>query len=209
MPEDPIRISHIVRSGETLWSISRAYDQTVKSLAEANNLSDANRLRVGQRLLIPGATTTRRVPSTDLHVPNGGRSRDQGPALAWPVRGREILSRFGASRRTHRHTGLDIRGKGGDPVTAAAAGSVTFSSSMSGYGKTVIINHGGGLQTLYAHNRALLVHLGEHVSREQKIATVGRSGNASTEHCHFEVRRHKVAVDPLTYLSQQVADRRR
>ena len=161
-------------------------------------------------------TLAERERQSDKSIGSGHRGQEPArqaqephPVLAWPVRGREILSRFGASRRTHRHTGLDIRGKGGDPVMAAAAGSVTFSSSMSGYGKTVIINHGGGLQTLYAHNKALLVHLGEHVSRGQEIATVGRTGNASTEHCHFEVRRHNVAVDPLTYLSQQVADRRR
>jgi murein DD-endopeptidase MepM/ murein hydrolase activator NlpD len=201
-PDEPIGTFHIVRPGETVWAISRAYNRTVESIAEANDLADVNRIHAGQRLLIPGAPEIQRVPSSDLYSDNGGRSRDQGPALAWPVPGREILSRFGASRRTHRHTGLDIRGKRGDPVTAAAAGRVTFSSSMSGYGKTVIVDHGGGLQTLYAHNKALLVRVGEHVSRGQEIATVGRSGNATTEHCHFEVRLNDVAVDPLAYLSR-------
>jgi murein DD-endopeptidase MepM/ murein hydrolase activator NlpD len=83
---------------------------------------------------------------------------------------------------------------------ASAAGRVTYSGTMRGYGKVVILDHGNGLETLYAHNKKLLVNVGKRVSRGQKIATVGRTGNASTEHVHFEVRRNKGAVDPLKYL---------
>ena len=151
-----------------------------------------------------GGCGTKRQPVAG--VPSRPAARDlPGPAarplsLAWPVRGKEILSPFGVPRSDHRHAGLDIRGKAGDPVTAAAAGKVTYSGTMRGYGKTVILDHGGGLETLYAHNKKLLVSVGERVSRGQKIATVGRTGNATTEHVHFEVRRNQVAVDPLRYL---------
>jgi murein DD-endopeptidase MepM/ murein hydrolase activator NlpD len=167
----------------------------VETIADANRLDDVNRITVGQRLFIPGATKLRIVPPSDLY--NSSRA---GTVLGWPVKGREILSRFGERRSSHRHTGLDIRGNHGDPVYAAAAGTVTYSSTMRGYVRTVIIDHGNGLQTLYAHNTALLVRSGARVSRGQAIAKVGRTGNASTEHCHFEVRRNDVAVDPLKYL---------
>jgi murein DD-endopeptidase MepM/ murein hydrolase activator NlpD len=191
-PVEPesIRILHIVRRGETVWAIARAYGQTVEEIAQINGLADVNQIHAGQRLLIPGAIEMRSVPSNDR----------QPPALMWPVPGREILSPFGAQRRSHRHTGLDIRGKRGEPVTAAAAGKVVYSGKMHGYGKTVILDHGGGLETLYAHNDDLLVKVGDVVFPIQKIATVGRTGNATTEHCHFEVRRNGVPLDPLRYL---------
>jgi murein DD-endopeptidase MepM/ murein hydrolase activator NlpD len=188
-------VFHTVQPGETLWAISRVYEQAVRTIADANDLDDVNRITAGQRLYIPGATELRAVPPVDLF-----NSSRPGPVLGWPLKGREILSRFGEQRHSHRHTGLDIRGNLGDPVYAAAAGTVIYSSTMRGYGRTVILDHGSGLQTLYAHNTALLVQTGNRVNRGQAIAKVGRSGNASTEHCHFEVRLDDVAVDPLNYL---------
>ncbi len=191
----PLEIFHTVLAGETVWAIGRAYGVSANTIIDANNLDDVTAIPVGQKLLIPGAVELRSVPPTDLY----GKYRP-GPVLAWPVAGREILSYFGEQRRTHRHTGLDIRGNHGDPVTAAADGIVTWSSSMRGYGKTVIIDHGDGLKTLYAHNTALLVNVGNRVTRGQPIAKVGRTGNASTNHVHFEVHRGDIAEDPLKHL---------
>ena len=211
IPDEPTGVLHTVRPGETVWAIASAYHQSVREITEANNLVDVNRIRVGQRLLIPGATEERALPPRDPGA--GSRSRSNTPSrgtvlLAWPVRGREILSRFGTRRGNRRHQGLDIRGRRGEPVTAAAAGKVTFSATMRGYGRTVILDHGRGLKTLYAHNSSLWVRFGERVSRGQQIATVGRTGNASTEHIHFEVRRRNAPVDPLEFLSPSVAGAR-
>ena len=72
---------------------------------------------------------------------------------------------------------------------------------MRGYGNTVILDHGEGFQSLYAHNSRLLVRAGDEVSRGEPIAVVGKSGNATGEHCHFEIRKDRVPVDPLPYLS--------
>lgn len=191
----PLEIFHTVLAGETVWAISRTYGVPASAIIDANSLDEVTDIPIGQKLLIPGATELRSVPPADLY----GKYRP-GPVLDWPVAGREILSYFGEQRRTHRHTGLDIRGNRGDPVTAAAAGIVTYSGTMRGYGKTVIIDHGDGLKTLYAHNTALLVRVGDKIIRGQTIAKVGRTGNASTEHSHFEVRKNDVAVDPLKYL---------
>ena len=194
-PPPALQIFHTVLAGETVWAIGRTYGVPANAIIDANDLDDVSDIPIGRKLLIPGATELRSVPPADLY----GKHRP-GPVLDWPVAGREILSYFGEQRRTHRHTGLDIRGNRGDPVTAADDGIVTCSGTMRGYGKTVILDHGDGLETLYAHNTALLVQVGDKVIRGQTIATVGRTGNASTEHSHFEVRKDGVAVDPLKFL---------
>jgi murein DD-endopeptidase MepM/ murein hydrolase activator NlpD len=193
---EPVReIRHPVQPGETVWAISRAYGVPVDEIVAVNRLEDVTDIPVGEELLIPGATELREIPAADLY----GKYRP-GPVLQWPVAGREILSRFGEQRRTHVHAGLDINGKRGEPVFSAADGTVTYSGAMRGYGKTVVIDHGDGLKTLYGHNTALLVKVGDKVSQGQPIARVGRTGNASTDHVHFEVHRDGVAVDPLKHL---------
>jgi murein DD-endopeptidase MepM/ murein hydrolase activator NlpD len=87
-------------------------------------------------------------------------------------------------------------------VVATASGRVIYSDDrMRGYGNTVILDHGGGVQSLYAHNSKLLVRVGDQVASGEPIAVMGRSGNATGEHCHFEIRRNRVPVDPMAYLS--------
>jgi murein DD-endopeptidase MepM/ murein hydrolase activator NlpD len=122
--------------------------------------------------------------------------------FTWPVSGGVILSYFDDPRRNHRHAGVDIRGAPGQEVVAARAGRVVFSgNTLRGYGNMVIVDHGEGMQTLYAHGAALLVDVGDVVASGQPIARVGRTGNATTEHCHFEIRKDKLPVDPLPYLT--------
>ena len=75
---------------------------------------------------------------------------------------------------------------------------------MRGYGNTVVVDHGDGLTTLYAHNSELLVRPGDTVTAGQRIARVGHTGNATTDHCHFEVRRGDAPVDPLRYVIPEI-----
>jgi murein DD-endopeptidase MepM/ murein hydrolase activator NlpD len=196
-------VYHVVQQGQTAWRIATVYGITVEELARANGLADATRLDAGRRLLIPGAESPLHVPP--YPAPLTGSPTVVGPAMhgdwTWPVAGGTVLSYFGAPRRNHAHRGIDIEGTPGDRVLAARNGTVVYSAdNMRGYGKTVILDHGEGLTTLYAHNAKLLVRPGERVEGGQPIARVGRSGNASTEHCHFEVRRDAIAVDPLLFL---------
>jgi len=176
---DSTTVYHVVQPGQTLWSISQSYGVTVEELARLNNIEDPSRLLVNRRLLIPGTGAS---------------------GWAWPVPGGEILAPFGERRSDHRHTGLDIRGQDGQAVLAVRSGRVLYSSTMRDYRKTVIVDHGEGLSSLYAHNSKLLVNVGQQVRRGQPIARIGRTGNATTEHCHFEIRRGETPVDPLLYL---------
>lgn len=124
--------------------------------------------------------------------------------LSWPVNG-EITSPFGW--RVHPiwgtqifHAGLDIGADYGDPVHAADSGTVVYAGWMGGYGNAVMIDHGGGMVTLYGHNSSITVGEGEQVSKGQTIALAGSTGNSTGPHCHFEVRIHGEVVSPLQYL---------
>lgn len=134
---------------------------------------------------------------------NAGAAGGSG-ALMWPASG-PITSPFGW--RTHPifgtaryHSGIDIGADYGDTVVAADSGVVIFSDWMGGYGKAVIIDHGGGISTLYGHNSELLVSEGQRVSKGQAISRVGATGYATGPHLHFEVRENGSTVDPMGYL---------
>lgn len=121
--------------------------------------------------------------------------------LMMPVRGR-ITSRFGY--RVHPitgvyklHTGVDIACAAGTPIAAAADGVVIMAGWMGAYGYTVVIDHGGGISTLYGHNSRLLVSVGDHVKKGQTIARAGSTGYSTGPHCHFEKRVNGTPVNPL------------
>lgn len=123
----------------------------------------------------------------------------------WPVADGRILSHFGEPRSGRRHAGLDILGRHGQEVIAARAGAVVYSDdSMRGYGKTIILDHGDGIRTLYAHNSSLVAEAGRWVRAGETIARIGRSGNATTEHCHFEVRHEGTPIDPLSFVTPEL-----
>ena len=117
----------------------------------------------------------------------------------WPVQGK-VTSRFGPRGFFHVHRGVDIKAPRGTPVHAAAAGTVAFSGRQSSYGRVIKIDHPNGLRTIYAHNSSNFVTVGERVKAGEVIGAVGQTGRATTNHLHFEVRRHDVARDPLPLL---------
>lgn len=127
-----------------------------------------------------------------------------GGKLRWPIKGR-VMSPFGT--RVHPtfktktvHTGIDIDGKRGDPVGAAAAGEVLFAGWLRGYGQIVVLDHGGDLTTVYAHLSKISVAEGDRVTVGQTIGLVGDTGVATGHHLHFEVRVNGEARDPMRYL---------
>ena len=131
-----------------------------------------------------------------------------GGVMLWPVakEGTVITSPFGTRNHPIQgvvklHSGIDIGGAGyGAKVVAAEDGVVSFAGTLGGYGNCVIVNHGGGISTLYGHGQTLLTTVGTNVKKGNIIMEVGSTGNSTGPHLHFEVRVNNIAVNPATYL---------
>jgi murein DD-endopeptidase MepM/ murein hydrolase activator NlpD len=131
-----------------------------------------------------------------------------GGQLLWPVPGRTRMSdgfgyRIDPIKHVRKlHKGIDIPAPAGTTIVAAESGVVLIASVVSGYGNTVVIDHGNGIWTWYGHIRegGIKVKEGQKVTRGQKIAEVGSTGDSTGNHLHFEVRKNEVAVEPLPYL---------
>jgi murein DD-endopeptidase MepM/ murein hydrolase activator NlpD len=139
------------------------------------------------------------VVAQEASYPDAGEQSD-GPALTWPAPG-PITSPFGGARH---HPGIDIDGVTGDPVVAAGTGTVVQAddapAGYSGYGNIVMIDHGGGIATLYAHLSRVDVALGQAVQQGQQIGAIGATGFATGDHLHFEVRVNDKPTDPVPWL---------
>jgi murein DD-endopeptidase MepM/ murein hydrolase activator NlpD len=124
----------------------------------------------------------------------------------WPVAG-PISSYYGYRTSpggigSTFHDGVDIAGDYGTPISATAAGTVTQAGWVGGYGYLVEVKHADGIVTRYGHNSAVLVYEGQHVDQGSMIALMGSTGNSTGPHCHYEVRIHGEAVDPMYFLPQ-------
>lgn len=184
---------HRVQPGETLWDIARLYRVDVNKVATRNGLSNMNNIVVGQQLLIPYG-----VPGLDPALPSRGLA---AWPLSWPLVG-PISSPFGM-RDGKPHEGIDIAVEEGTPVRPTSPGRVVFAGPRGTYGLAVIIDHGGGVRTLYAHNSKVLVTEGSSVSANTIIALAGNTGRSTGPHLHLEVLKDGIPLDPLTCLVQE------
>ena len=148
--------------------------------------------------------TSRQIERMIRNAGNKGGSAQATGSMLWPTGG-PITSPFGW--RIHpvfgtqrMHTGIDIGADYGDDVVAVDSGVVIYADWMGGYGKAVIIEHGGGISTLYAHNSQLLVGEGQTVRKGQSISRVGTTGYSTGPHLHFEVRQNGTPMNPVDYL---------
>ena len=199
-------VFHIVKPGENLFRIGKAYDVSHEELARVNSIRDANQIFVGQRIFIPGAT--RQLP-VEMITPIEPAARLPSPPepfeplrdrFLWPVSG-SINSPFGPRGSTF-HDGIDIAATEGTAIRAIERGEVIYSDQLKGYGNIIIIRHGEGLISVYAHNEANLARQGQTVARGEVIARVGSTGRVTGPHLHFEIRKNNTAQDPLRYLPQ-------
>jgi murein DD-endopeptidase MepM/ murein hydrolase activator NlpD len=186
-PSSKAGVYHRLKKGQTLSTISRIYQIPVSTILQVNGIRDPNSIPVHTRIFIPGAARVLPVPS--------GETR----SLAWPLTGR-VTSPFNLGDKRRHHEGIDIDGELGQRIRSAGTGMVLEAGKSGRYGKAILIDHGAGLTTFYAHASKLLVRAGDPVKQGDVIAEVGRSGNAKGTHLHFEARRNGRPVNPLGLL---------
>jgi len=184
---------HRIGAGETLWDIARASGTSVEQLQSLNPGIEPNNLCIGEVLNLPGGPGGSALAMNQISRGMGYRV-----ILNWPIIGK-ITSYFGW-RKLGFHYGLDIAGKTGDPIRAAAAGVVQYAGWKGNYGKAVIIEHQDGRQTLYGHMQRTLVQPGESIARGDIIGRVGSTGHSTGPHLHFEVREEGACCNPLKFL---------
>ncbi len=132
----------------------------------------------------------------------GQRHQKATVPSGWPVASAKVVvtAEFGVPRGSSRHEGIDLAAPAGTPVWATADGRVVVAGKDGSYGKTVVIDHGGGFRTRYAHLKKIETKKGKRVERGDTIGRVGKSGNASGAHLHYEVLRNGAPVNPRVYL---------
>jgi len=132
-----------------------------------------------------------------------------GGSMTWPCPSSKTISSYYGNRlhpilkKYKMHTGIDISAKQGASIVAANKGTVIMAGWQSGYGYTVVVDHGGGITTLYAHCSKILVSVGQNVKAGETIAKVGSTGMSTGPHLHFEVRKNGATTNPLNYVSNK------
>lgn len=199
--QDPAT-QHVVRRGETLYSISWRYGKDPADVARWNRLGDGSLIYPGQviRLVPPSGDAPRStsVPTRPAPRPLPAIPAQPPPDWVWPTSGRVSVG-FGG--RPGSGTGILIDGRAGQPVNAAASGHVVYAGSgLIGYGQLIIIKHNDTYLSAYGYNASLLVREGQTISKGQRIATMGE-GPERKARLHFEIRRNGKPVDPRQYLT--------
>lgn len=172
-----------------LGDLATRYNTTVADIKKRNS---GTPLRSGAILTIQ-ENTVRKSPKSPVIS-----RASVTPSWNWPVSG--AISQTYGSHNQEFHHGLDIAIPSGTPLRAARAGKVTKTDWFGVYGLTVMIDHGNGVQTLYAHNSKILVKVGDSVFAGEEISLSGTTGNSTGPHLHFEIRRNGRTVDPEDYL---------
>lgn len=191
-------IVHKVAQGETIYSVSKKYQTDAQKIVNFpfNDFADLDTfaLNIGQTLIVPDGVPPKAKPIVP-QVPPAPLFAGGTGQLAWPTGGRIT------QRPVWYHMAVDIANKAAPGIAAAEGGTVSYVSQQRyAYGHHVIIDHGGGLQTLYAHLSQIYVEAGQSISRGQLIGKMGSTGMSSGVHLHFEVRKNGVPVNPLPYL---------
>jgi murein DD-endopeptidase MepM/ murein hydrolase activator NlpD len=208
-PGDTIRVlpvtgvKHVVSRGETVHSIAKKYDISPQGVVDYPYNTFVNdetfQLAVGQALVVPDGVKPDEVQVSPrrrlaLQTPDAGTVVASGNWV-WPAQGR-ITQRY-----VWYHPAIDVANNARPVVVAADNGTVVAVSSIRwGYGNHVIIDHGNGFQTMYAHMSSFRVSQGQTVAKGDAVGVMGSSGRSTGIHLHFEVRRDGVALNPLSYL---------
>ncbi|MBI2593900.1 M23 family metallopeptidase [Candidatus Daviesbacteria bacterium] len=198
-------VAHIVKSGDTLESVAKIYDTGSQGILDFpfNDVPDDFKLQIGQVLIVPdGVPPEARVtprPKPKTFFAKGPQSTFQAPGggnFMWPVNGQ--MSQYFA----WYHPGIDLANRAAPAIYAADGGTVVVAGwpDNYGYGNRVVVDHGNGYQTLYAHLSNIYVSAGQSISRGQSVGQMGSTGRSTGTHLHFEIRYKGIAVNPLAIL---------
>jgi lipoprotein NlpD len=203
-----------VKRGDTLYSVSWRFGKDFKTVARINGIDSPYTIYVGQKLRFKpykqvakkssNKASTAKKTSTTKKTKTATKSTwvpsNKRLSWRWPVNGK-IISTYSKSAAGRK--GIDIAGKSGQKVSAAAAGKVVYSGNgLPRYGNLIIIKHNDTYLSAYAHNKYLIVKDGQTVKAGQKIALLGRTG-AQRDQLHFEIRRNGEPVDPMRFLPKR------
>ena len=186
------RVTQKGENGVRTVTAQRVYDTNGNQLSQQILSTVVTKEPVTEKVTVG----TKKVSSGASYITGSGR-------FIWPVPGYRYCSRwYGGS-----HKGVDICAAAGTPIYASAGGTVTKAGynragAGNGYGNSIIINHGNGYTTVYAHCLSLVVHAGQSVKQGQLIGYVGSTGRSSGNHCHFEIRRNGAYVSPQTVFNR-------
>ncbi len=195
-------LRYMIVRGDTLQKIAKKYSAEVDDIIEFNKLASAEDISIGEKLIIPGGSKPQPVTTyslrtrTETPAPTTGGVTGSGN-MVWPNTCRRITQYY-----NWRHHGVDIACPFGSAIRAAAAGTVIKAQGgwNTGYGIMIVIDHGGGMQTLYGHLSKLYVQVGDYVQAGQTIAAEGSTGRSTGPHVHFEVRVAGYRNNPLLYI---------
>lgn len=201
-------VLHYVATGETLGAIANKYGSDINKILKVNNLANANSLKKGQELFIPDGIkpaapkpiTLAQKPASNpyslktIFSPSASRSSAK---FLWPTPGKRISQYYHLG-----HHAIDIADKQGTPIYAIEKGQVILSQTGwgGGYGNNLIIDHGGGQKSRYAHFYKLYVKKGDFVEKGQQIGLMGTTGNSTGPHLHIEIIINGAKLNPLSYI---------
>jgi murein DD-endopeptidase MepM/ murein hydrolase activator NlpD len=177
----PSRYCYIVKKGDSLWAIAKKQGVSVNEILKANSFSSTPQLKIGQSLIIP------------QYLENRNKL-----AFAWPLKG-EIVNFFGETTGYIANKGLNIKASSAQTVTAAEDGKIIYSNQIKGWGKTIIIQHGGNFYTVYANLDEIFNPERESVKKGQPIGKL-LPNNSGSSILHFEIRHGYIADNPMRYL---------
>lgn len=200
-------VAYTVKSGDNLESVAKKYDTGAQGILDFpfNDVPDDQKLAVGQLLIVPDgvppeAKATPRPQQSFSNLASGPTSTFSAPGggnFMWPTTFQMISTNF-----AWWHPGIDMANRAAPSVAASDAGTVTVAGwpDNYGYGNRVVVDHGNGYQTLYAHLSNIYVSVGQRVSRGQAVGKMGTTGRSTGVHLHFEIRFKGIAVNPLAIL---------
>ena len=199
-------VSYKVSRGDTLAAIALKYGVEASAILAANKLASADMLSLGQKIIIPGGKKNYYASSQaarnispvailkDLFKPENLKSFSSNK-LAWPTIGARITQYF-----SWRHLGIDIANKSGTPIYATDAGVVTVAGWVGGYGNRIVIDHGGGRKSSYAHMSKFAADKGDTVGKGEVIGLMGSTGRSTGPHLDFRYIINGIQYNPLNYL---------